>query len=768
VESGRSQTIHWLHASEVAFWDNPSTLMTGLRQAIPNTPTSAIFLESTANGVGNYFHTTWSEAVSGESEFTPFFFPWWQHYEYTADWLRLPTNVPFRADSEERLLRVLLRTHGLTDTDIKSRLIWRRWAIRNLAEGDLLRFQQEYPACVVGETRVGTDMGIVPIAEITPGTVTGLGVVVGRREQRVSPTYRLTTKLGYSFTGTHDHPVFTSAGVLVPLVACEGQTVKLIAPRFAAGPYRYSWSRLGIEHSVVVDEDWGRFLGLFMGNGSLSGVGTLSIVCNAKDPDLVAEVQRLVLSLFGVEAQCRAVGSKKGGTEVRVQRRAFVELFDDLKLLQRNGSGRITRRVHVPDAIWRSPRPVVAAFLSGLLEADGFNAYASPRVMFFSKYKKFLADVQLLLLGFGITSRAATVMKRSNGYEYPGHELSLRVNEALLFNERIGFISNRKRSMVAYAPSTAGRRARPITLTDTVTSVEPAGVSSTYDLTVDTGAAFDANGVLTHNTADEAFVATGRNVFPHASLAAVFVPMRGTRGFLTLMDGAGRWTESSEGNWALYKRPAADKDYGRYLVAGDPTHTTRGDYACIQVINRRTLEQVATARIRTDPITFASDLFATARYYNDALIVTETTGPGYSTIGALIAMGYPHLYRAHWADKTQGAMADSWGFSTNVQRKHWAIGALLKHIVDGAITVHDRQTYSELINYVTLDNGGYGAPAGQNDDTVMALAIGVLANMTEPPLPPEGAQIPEGAARFAETFRGPDAPFNIEELLEAT
>jgi hypothetical protein len=33
--AGRSKTLHALHASEVAFWDQPEELITGLRQAIP-------------------------------------------------------------------------------------------------------------------------------------------------------------------------------------------------------------------------------------------------------------------------------------------------------------------------------------------------------------------------------------------------------------------------------------------------------------------------------------------------------------------------------------------------------------------------------------------------------------------------------------------------------------------------------------------------------------------------------------------------------------
>ena len=48
---GRSDTINNLHLSELAFWtgDKKETL-TGLLQAVPNTPDTMIVIESTANG----------------------------------------------------------------------------------------------------------------------------------------------------------------------------------------------------------------------------------------------------------------------------------------------------------------------------------------------------------------------------------------------------------------------------------------------------------------------------------------------------------------------------------------------------------------------------------------------------------------------------------------------------------------------------------------------------------------------------------------------
>ena len=75
VRAGRARTIHALHASEVAFWDDPDTTMLGLQQTIPSLPGTFICLESTANGVGGYFYEVWNAAMAGDVDYTPLFLP---------------------------------------------------------------------------------------------------------------------------------------------------------------------------------------------------------------------------------------------------------------------------------------------------------------------------------------------------------------------------------------------------------------------------------------------------------------------------------------------------------------------------------------------------------------------------------------------------------------------------------------------------------------------------------------------------------------------
>ncbi len=157
VGAGRSTTIQFLHGSEVAFWDDAITLMTGLAQSIPMSSPSIIGLESTANGIGGYFYDQWNAAVDGETEYTPLFFPWHLHPEYTAAHIEQGETLGALSD-EERVLKAI----GISD----SRLAWRRWAIKNLCGNDLLKFKQEYPT-VPEEAFIVTGHNIFPDGDLT-------------------------------------------------------------------------------------------------------------------------------------------------------------------------------------------------------------------------------------------------------------------------------------------------------------------------------------------------------------------------------------------------------------------------------------------------------------------------------------------------------------------------------------------------------------------------------------------------------------------------
>lgn len=392
-DAGRSRTIQFLHASEVGFWLEAEKVMTGLAQAVPSLPRTFIALESTANGVGNYFEKTWNAAMAGDNEYVPLFFPWWTHYEYRGSYVGIPTYDMAPLDAEEQQLLLLFRL-GLTvgrqhyqipDSDWYDALAWRRWAIRNLCQSDLNKFHQEYPA-----------------------------------------------------------------------------------------------------------------------------------------------------------------------------------------------------------------------------------------------------------------------------------------------------------------------------------------------------------------TPEEAFISTGTNVFPIDHLRACFKPEAGRPGRLHRDGNRVTFQPDIAGPLRIFRQPSPDTDYGIYIIGADSTHGIH-DRAVAQVLNRRTFEQVAVWKGLLDPSHFAEELAKLGTYFHNALLAPENEGPGFATIGGLIALEYPNLYQSQMPENLPGRFTGKFGFSSSYKTKAHAISVTIKMLVDHELTIHDRATFEEMRNYVTLPGGEFGPASSDGyDDHVTSFCIAVLSNMLSGILPAYG------------------------------
>lgn len=80
-ESLRSDDIKIMHGSEIGLWKataskSPEDLSQAIKSSIPKLPLTLIVEESTAKGVGNYFHRSWQRAEEGESGYDPVFVSW--------------------------------------------------------------------------------------------------------------------------------------------------------------------------------------------------------------------------------------------------------------------------------------------------------------------------------------------------------------------------------------------------------------------------------------------------------------------------------------------------------------------------------------------------------------------------------------------------------------------------------------------------------------------------------------------------------------------
>lgn len=80
-DSLRSEDISMAHLTEVGLWKathgrKPEDLVQSIFGSIASGPYTMKVIESTAKGVGNFFHRTWIDATEHRNNFTPVFIPW--------------------------------------------------------------------------------------------------------------------------------------------------------------------------------------------------------------------------------------------------------------------------------------------------------------------------------------------------------------------------------------------------------------------------------------------------------------------------------------------------------------------------------------------------------------------------------------------------------------------------------------------------------------------------------------------------------------------
>jgi hypothetical protein len=146
---GRSKTYSAVHLSEISSWERPEQIESSLLPAVPRTPRTLMFRESTALGRNNYWHLIWQVADAGEDpRFFNVFIPWYA--EATKYWLPCPEGwipttetLAFARRATEHGPRYMHRSVHLT----KEQLYWYELNYKAAQRQELLyRFLSEYPS----------------------------------------------------------------------------------------------------------------------------------------------------------------------------------------------------------------------------------------------------------------------------------------------------------------------------------------------------------------------------------------------------------------------------------------------------------------------------------------------------------------------------------------------------------------------------------------------------------------------------------------------
>lgn len=183
--TGVSTTNRFLHASEVALWENSGSIAVGLLQTVPDADGTEVWRESTARGMGNYFHTQWKLSEAGDSEYWNVFIPWYWSSEYSKE---PPEDFELTADELDvkKQFRPFVDIYGDEHTEMTdAQLFWRRRKISDMSvdetvDGESL-FKQEYPM-TAAEAFAATSVGglIKPkwVIRARANTVKGVGPII--------------------------------------------------------------------------------------------------------------------------------------------------------------------------------------------------------------------------------------------------------------------------------------------------------------------------------------------------------------------------------------------------------------------------------------------------------------------------------------------------------------------------------------------------------------------------------------------------------------
>ena len=172
ADKERGTTPTFLHISELPSWESArrhtsaADVAQALLNAVPDSPGSMVFIESTARGCANLFYRIWNRASRRErgNLFVPLFFTWTGRDEFSVD-----AETKGQGIKEKKLARLMTEAweagdatgtyeHGKDlrytgeeiEVALKHRLTpeqmrWRRRTISNKCDGDLERFHEEYP-----------------------------------------------------------------------------------------------------------------------------------------------------------------------------------------------------------------------------------------------------------------------------------------------------------------------------------------------------------------------------------------------------------------------------------------------------------------------------------------------------------------------------------------------------------------------------------------------------------------------------------------------
>lgn len=293
-------------------------------------------------------------------------------------------------------------------------------------------------------------------------------------------TWEITTASGRQVLAAADHPFLTPTGWV---------EVRNLQVGMALGNLTVP--------SILPTEDRSdeecRLAGYFVGDGGCREYGS-NLSCNITTADpLVASDLGAIAKEMGFQI----------GKESHPQRVSLIGGARDwLRKVGLAGHGSHTKRV--PEFVFHLPHPKVAQFIGAYFACDGNINLSSKKRLdacceFYSVNRDLLADIQHLLLRFGIQSNLRKKNGRYKGEVHVSWRLSLTSQDNVArFMEQIPVPGEKAQKIRDWAMERSVFTER--VLSDQIVSIEEVDKHECFCITVERDKTYTVNDLITHNT----------------------------------------------------------------------------------------------------------------------------------------------------------------------------------------------------------------------------------------------------------------------------
>jgi len=291
--------------------------------------------------------------------------------------------------------------------------------------------------CVTGETLVASAEGLVRIGSLHQGetedTFREERLVVssldGDRKTDAfyyggtRPVRRVTLRSGHSITGTLPHRLLVAGpGGLAWKTLAEIEADDAVAIQYGAEKWSTTPQSLrdiavsapyGNQKDVALPTEMSTELAFLLGAYASEGHTTRSnwtITITNSVPGVLERVRAAWQSVFGLQARITAEPGKCTGAVV--SSKAVVEFMSAL------GCGTRSSDKRIPDAVLRSPREMVIAFLQGLALDAYVTVGKTPKWAICLDSSALLDDLQSVMTNLGVVHSRVTKLNKAYGKAY--------------------------------------------------------------------------------------------------------------------------------------------------------------------------------------------------------------------------------------------------------------------------------------------------------------------------------------------------------------